>query len=216
MSAISSADLATSEPSSHSPIELPAASPSSTDPKLLPSEAADPVPVAAPAVLQGGKEVLEEIFRKNAGASVKWSDSEAQELLSLVLEVGIISCNMQLFKLSKPVRFKCVVLGEVTSEHIAIELDTQDLLSQSAYQQRLIELQKQTHMPPVHTPPVHTPPFHIPPVHYPPPVPPGGPDKHIYRPASKSGAMKCAGCDCYSRELANTGRCPCGKKRKFN
>jgi hypothetical protein len=40
---------------------------------------------------------------------------------------------------------------------------------------------------------------------------PGGPDKHIFRPASKSGAMKCAACQCYSKGLNETGRCSCGK-----
>jgi hypothetical protein len=27
--------------------------------------------------------------------------------------------------------------------------------------------------------------------------------------------MKCAACQCYSKGLAMTGRCACGKKRKY-
>jgi hypothetical protein len=40
-----------------------------------------------------------------------------------------------------------------------------------------------------------------------------GNPQHMYRPASKSGAMMCSACGHYSRHLADTGRCKCRQAR---
>ena len=113
--------------------------------------------------------------------------------------------NLQLFKLSRSGVFVNAASGEtIKSKSIAVDLQTRELLSKGAYGERLAERIKVASEAEVLRRPL---PPRLP--------PPGGPDKHLYRPASKSGAMKCAACQCYSKTLAETGRCNCGKKRKY-
>jgi len=140
--------------------------------------------------------------------------------------------GLHLMKLAKTVTFKCAGrVVDVTSKSVAVDLQSRELLSQGAYGQRLSkkangakegskEASKEDAKERKDTKDAKDMAEELAELakkraaHHPPIPPPGGPDKHVYRPASKSGAMKCAACQCYSKGLAMTGRCACGKKRK--
>tara|TARA_B100000513_G_C11878832_1_gene178526 strand:- start:301 stop:729 length:429 start_codon:yes stop_codon:yes gene_type:complete len=120
-----------------------------------------------------------------------------------IAEIGPESDGLRRFKLVETATFTCSVRGvSITSKTVVLDVAANVLLSNGRYGQRLIKIryEKEAERSKCKRP-------------TPPNPPPGGPDKHIYRPASKSGAMKCAACGCYSRHLTDTGSCKCGKKR---
>ena len=121
-----------------------------------------------------------------------------------VAEVDPERDGLRKFKLVDVATFTCSVRGvSVTSKTVVLDVAANVLLSNGGYGQRLAEMNDGKETKTKRKQPA-------------PPVPqPDGPDKHLYRPASKSGAMKCAACSCYSRHLADTGSCKCGKKRKY-
>ena len=121
-----------------------------------------------------------------------------------IAEIGPESDGLRRFKLVETATFTCSVRGvSITSKTVVLDVAANVLLSNGGYGQRLAEMKDKKEAERNRKRPT------------PPVPPPGGPDKHIYRPASKSGAMKCSACGCYSRHLTDTGSCKCGKKRKF-
>ena len=120
-----------------------------------------------------------------------------------IVEVGPERDGLRRFKLAQVATFTCSVRNvPTTSKTVVLDVAVGTLLSNGGYGQRLAQMKEAKEVELKRKRPVSS----IP--------PPGGPDKHVYRPASKSGAMKCAACDCYSRHLADTGSCKCGKRRK--
>ena len=118
-----------------------------------------------------------------------------------IVEVGPERDGLRRFKLFQVATFTYSVRNvPATSKTVVLDRALGTLLSNGGYGQRLAQMKekkgaelKRKQLAPL--------------------IPaPGGPDKHIYRPASKSGAIKCAACGCYSRHLADTGSC--GKRRK--
>ena len=94
-----------------------------------------------------------------------------------IAEIGPGSDGLRRFKLVETATFTCSVRGvSITSKTVVLDVAANVLLSNGGYGQRLAEMKDKREAERKRKRPT------------PPVPPPGGPDKHIYRPASKRRA----------------------------